>query len=164
MIEMSQSNATSAKLTIRFKEEGDIISHTENITSLCAENREPHENHLQVSKSPSPLQNKTDAAQRNSKNSHISLISSVTNIAAEVFTAKKFTIGPKCGILTTLAVIICLMIVIFLVPIIWYNTNPPSEEKYVTEKTIFYNLDIDDCTVSKLVLTIGVCTFMCLFV
>jgi len=156
MTEMSQSTTATAKLATKFTGEADTISHSTESISLCAENSEPHENHLQIPKSPAS-EYKTDA-HRNSETSHISLRSSVKNIAAEVFTTKNITIALKCRVVTTLAVIICLMIVLFLAPIIWYNTNPPSAEEYVTEKTIFYNLEINDCTVSKPVL---VHTFMC---
>ena len=142
---MSHSTASTAKLTTKIVE--TVNDNTDSTTSFCFESNEPHENQLQVPKSSVSLENQTDA-QRNSETSHISLRSSITNIAAEVFATKHITVALKCKLVTTLVITICLMILLFLAPIIWYNTNPPSAEAYVTEKIIFHNLEINSCTVS----------------
>jgi len=85
---------------------------------------------------------------RNKQTWHISLRSSVSNIAAEAITAQNIIIAVKCRLMTTLLIIFCMMVFLFLAPIIWYNTNPPSAEAYVTQTTVFHNLEVDSCIVS----------------
>ena len=116
---------------------------TESTTSFCAERSDLHDNHLQVPNNPTLLNDKMDA-HVNNETLHNSLRSSVRNIAAEVFTTQ------KCRLMTTLIVIICVMILLFLASIVWYNTDPPSAETYLTESTIFYNLEVENCMVSTL--------------
>jgi len=136
--------ASTAKLTAELVIVNDS---TDSSASFCVESCDlvAHENHLQAPKNPVLVVNAHGS-------NETSLRSSVTNIAAEVFTAKSISVALKCRVVITLIVIICLMILLFLAPIIWYNTNPPTAGAYVTEKTVFYNLEVDDCTVSKPVL------------
>ena len=81
---------------------------------------------------------------------HNSLRSSERNIAAEDFTTQNITTAVKCRLMATLIVIICVIILLFLASIVWYNTDPPGAEAYVTESTVFYNLEIENCMVSTL--------------
>ncbi|XP_065911528.1 uncharacterized protein [Dysidea avara] len=77
----------------------------------------------------------------NNETLHNSLRSSARNIEAEVF----IITAVKCRLMATLIVVICVMILLFLAPIVWYNTDPPGAETYVTESAVFHNLEIASC-------------------
>ena len=153
MSEISNNTTSTAKLvTITVEdtdeEAGAVKNSTDSTTSFCAEGSDLHGNHLQVPKNPTLLDDKMDAHISN-ETLHNSLRSSVRNIAAEVFTTQNITTAVKCRLMATLIVIICVMILLFLAPIVWYNTDPPSAETYATKSTVFYNLEIESgCIVS----------------
>ncbi|XP_065910822.1 uncharacterized protein [Dysidea avara] len=147
MSEISNNTTSTAKLvTITVEdtdeEAGAVKNSTDSTTSFCAEGSDLHGNHLQVPKNPTLLDDKMDAHISN-ETLHNSLRSSVRNIAAEVFTTQNITTAVKCRLMATLIVIICVMILLFLAPIVWYNTDPPSAETYATKSTVFYNLEIE---------------------
>jgi len=134
-------------ITVEDTEMDSVVSDRKgSATSFCTETNELHEENLQVPKSPtSPNGTKeTDEI----KKPRYSFKGSISSLAAEVFTTRNITTAVKCRLVTILIVTICLMILLCLTPIVLYNINPPNAEKYVTESTIFYNMEVDSCSVS----------------
>ena len=121
---------------------GAVNNSTE---STSAERSDLHDNHLQVPNDSTLLNDKMDV-HMNNETLHNSLRSSARNIEAEVF----IITAVKCRLMATLIVVICVMILLFLAPIVWYNTDPPGAETYVTESAVFHNLEIASCMVSTL--------------
>ena len=144
----SDNNTTSTvNISVESTEVVGAFNASKDGTIFCAERDDLHESHLQSLKNPKLLENKMDS-HRSKETWHIPLRGSVSNIVAEVFTTQNITTALKCRLVTTLTAIICIIVLLFLAPIIWYNTNPPSAEAYVTQSTVFYNLEVDSCIVS----------------
>jgi len=132
------------KITVEDIEEAGIAS--ESVTSFCTETNELYKKNLQV---PNSLISSDDNNDTNEmKKSQYSIRNSMTSLAAEVFTKQNITTAVKCRLVTTLTITIFIMILLFLSSIVLYNINPPSAEKYATESTIFYNMEVDSCSVS----------------
>ena len=134
------------KITVEDTEIAGISDSNERATSFCTETNELHEENLQVPINPT-LPNDTKKTDE-MKKPRYSFKGSITSLASEVFTAQNITKAVKCRLVTTLIVTICIMVLLFLTPIVLYNINPPIAEKYITESTIFYNMEVDSCFVS----------------
>ena len=125
---------------------GVVSDSKESATSFCTETNELHKENLQVLNSPS-LSNDTTKTDEIEKPQY-SFKSSIASLAAEVFTTRNITTAVKCRLVIILIVTICIMVLLFLTPIVLYNINPPKAETYVTESTIFYDMEVDSCSVS----------------
>jgi len=125
---------------------GVFIDSPTGVTLFCTDANELHKKNLQVLNSP--ISSHDTNYTNEIENSRYSIIGSMTSLVAEVFTRQNITTAVKCRLVTTLVVIIFIMILLFLTPIVLYNINPPSAEKYATESAIFYNMEVDNCSVS----------------
>jgi len=143
-------------ITMENTEMDSVVSDSkEKATSFCTKTNELHEDNLQVlNSSTSPNDTKeTDEIEK----PRYSFKGSMASLAAEVFTTRNITTAVKCRLVIILIVTICLMILLFLTPIVLYNINPPNAEKYVTESTIFYGMEVDSCSVSDIMIIYKIC-------
>ena len=135
------------KITVEDTEIVGVVSDSkESATSFCTETNELHKENLQVPNSPiSPNDTReTDGIKKPRR----SFEGSITSFAAEFFSTQNITKAVKCRLVATLIVAICIMVLLFLTPIVLYNIDPPNAETYVTESAIFYNMEVDSCAVS----------------
>ena len=141
--------ASDIKITVEDTEElDDTITSTAVSTSFCIGSDELHKDYLQVPNSPKSLDDTKDG-NGNNEIKRSSLRGSITNLAAEVFTTQNITKVVKVQLMIVLFVTICLMILLFVAPIIWYNINLSSAAScHDMQNSVIDDVNFESCSVS----------------
>ena len=99
----------STEMDNKADSDGDIAS------SGCTGRNESHTDYLQV---PSSIDTLGNTQHRGS----------LASIVVDVFTPENITTVLKLRLATTITVIICIMLLLFVTPIVWYNVDRPTLE------------------------------------
>ncbi|XP_065911487.1 uncharacterized protein [Dysidea avara] len=139
--------ASDIKITVEDTEElDDTITSTAVSTSFCIGSDELHKDYLQVPNSPKSLDDTKDG-NGNNEIKRSSLRGSITNLAAEVFTTQNITKVVKVQLMIVLFVTICLMILLFVAPIIWYNINLSSAAScHDMQNSVIDDVNFESCS------------------